>query len=238
MKHVVIALAALCAVGTCVTQANAAVILDQLPADVNGQIFPVSQFFDAGSASFNTGVIDDFSVGSATTLTSVSAALLGFGGFTSSSYSAISSYTVEIYSSVAAAAASLTGNVASVTLSPGAVTLTKPYTDNLAALVDIPVDIVLAAGSYWVAVIPSLSFQSTNGAEIGIVDSGSGNSSQVNPAGGFGFTGNINALGAAAAYRIEGDATVTDAPEPASFTLLGVGLLGLGMLRRRGGSST
>jgi PEP-CTERM motif len=222
-----------------VSSARADIIMDQIgpnPTFVQGMTAHTSQIFEAGLATFNIAVIDNFSItGGAKTLTEVDAAVVGFGGFTAASYAAITAWNVEIYSSVAAAAGNLTGNVAAFSVAPGAVTVTKPFgTDALSALAAVPINVTLGNGTYYVAVTPVLNFGSSQ-ATIGVYEStfagtpSDSNAFQVNPAGGFGFPGNQTALNVNAAYRIIGTAAV---PEPSVTVLASAGLAGVFFARR------
>jgi hypothetical protein len=221
--------------------ANADVVMDQIgPTSAfvtPGTVF-ASQSFEAAFAGFRVGVIDDFTIGATTKLTEVDAALAGFNGFTAASYGAITAWDVQFYTSVAAAAASLTGNAASQIVAPGAVTLTTPFlaADPRSALATIPINVTLNPGKYWVAVIPELAF-GTNGAQIGVYSSNyvaggpnGSNAVQVNPGGGFGFPGNQSALGINAAYRLIGTAAAV--PEPSLPVLASVGLVAAFIARR------
>jgi hypothetical protein len=234
-RHLVVAGAAALAAGSAVS-ARAAVVMDQIgssPSFFTGQDANLSQNFGGGFASDDTAVVDDFSVNGPTTLTNVSAALLGFNGFTS--YSLVTGYEVAIYSSPSAATSSLTGNVYDHTFTPASVSLTAPYSgDTESGLVSIPTNISIpAAGTYEIAVIVDNTF-SANG-EIGVYDTtglpgstpGGDNAFQANPGGGFAFSSNSLALGADAAYSI----TAAPVPEPTALFMLGIA--GLSLSRRR-----
>jgi hypothetical protein len=86
-----------------------------------------------------------------------------------------------------------------VTLPVTGVTFTTPYGAANTALVDIPVSINVLAGTYYVSVTPSLDFNA--GGEIGVIVTGTGDAYQVNPGGGFGLPGNINASSGNAGYE-------------------------------------
>ena len=162
----------------------------------------------------------------------------GFNGFTS--FSLLTGFDVNVYSTAAKANTSLTGDVYHATIPEALATITSPYTgDALSGLVSLPVTIPLtASGTYYISVLADGAF-GTDG-EVGVyVSSGlSGsnpgglNSFQENPAGGFGFGGVANPLDLDAAYRLTGVAV----PEPSTWTALlaGLGALGgLGFHRRR-----
>jgi hypothetical protein len=212
------------------SQAGLTTILDQIgpnPTYVEGQNANLSQILGAPNNKYNSAVIDNFSITTpGTTLTQVDAAVLGFGGFAAGDYQNVTALHVEIYSSVAAAAGSLTGDVYDFNATKADITLTAPYGDKFSALVDINVNVTLGVGTYYVAVIPALNFSDNGGAEIGVYDStfgGDSNAVQVNPNGGFGFTNNENALGTNAAYRIIGNVP-SAVPEPSSAIILSTGL--------------
>jgi hypothetical protein len=232
---IVFALAALSA------GASAQVLMDQIganPADLNG-VASASQDFETSNNGFDIGAIDDFTIASSKNIVKVEAVLFGFNGFTS--YSAVTNYRVEFYSSVAAGAGNLVGNVASQIVGPGSVTLNTTYVTGFPniALATIPVNVNLVAGTYWVGVIPVMDFTNaaggTNG-QLGIEQSifGAGfpngsNGFQVNPNGGFAFSGNQSALSQNLAYRL----TAAPVPEPMSMTAIAMGLGALAVRRRR-----
>jgi hypothetical protein len=213
------------------SRAGLTTILDQIgpnPTYVEGQNAYTDQIFGAPYNKDNIAVVDNFSIKTAgTTLTEVDAAVLGFAAFAAGDYSDITALHVEIYSSLAAAASSLTGDVFDFSATKADLTVTAPYgTDKFSALADISVNVTLGVGTYYLAVIPALSYSDTGGAEIGVYGStyaGDSNAYQVNPGGGFGFTNNENALGANAAYRILGTVPAV-VPEPSSMVVLSTGL--------------
>ena len=175
--------------------------------------------------TFDIATVDDFTISGITTITNVSAALLGFDGFTS--FSLLTGYDVNIYSSVAAANSSLTGDLDHLRIPSAFATVTTPFSgDAESGLVSLPVSIPLTAGTYYVSVVADGTF-STDG-EVGVYGStgltgskpGGVNAFQENPAGGFGFTDPM-ALGVDAAYRLTGTTTV---PEPSTWALLLGGL--------------
>jgi hypothetical protein len=128
---------------------------------------------------------------------------------------------------VVAAASSLTGNIANISIAEADINATDPYgTDKFSALAQIGVNVTLGVGTYYLAVIPALNFNNNNGAEIGIYNStfgGDSNAIEVNPGGGFGFTNNQSALNSNAAYRIIGNVPAV-VPEPSSVLMLSTGL--------------
>jgi PEP-CTERM motif len=213
------------------SRAGLTTILDQIgpnPSDLLSGTPYTSQIFGAPFTRDNLAVIDNFSITSpGTTLTQVDAAIVGIDGFTSGDFNDVTALHVEIYSSVAAAASSLTGDVYDFSAPKADITLTTPYgSDQYSALAQINVNVTLGVGTYYLAVIPSLNYENTGGAEIGVYAStyaGDSNAYQVNPGGGFGFTDNTNALGVNAAYRILGNVPAV-VPEPSSLVMLSTGL--------------
>ncbi len=211
------------------------IVMDQIgsnPADTgSSQVIYASQDFETSFDTFDIGLIDDFN---SPGLPLVKIEFVGGIWNTGSpSWNNIQFYRVEFYSSVAAAASNLTGDVASVTVPTSAVSVdTSPYPNdpNLRALVSIPLpNVNVGTGQRWVAVIPRMDF-SPNG-QVGVATSayasanpGGNNMTHVNPGGGFGLPGNQQAYSFNAAYRINA------VPEPASVLAL---LAGLGLLAGR-----
>jgi hypothetical protein len=221
--------------------ASAQVVMDQIgpdPTATTGLATYASQQFEPANTNFNIAALDDFNLAAAGTVQRVEA-VLGF--FNGGSLPAITGYRVEFYSSVAAAAANLTGDQGSVTLAPGAVTVTPNFGVNIGQtpniLVSIPVaGVNLTAGTHWVSVIPIMNF--TGGGQVGVSRSMLGaslNAHQANPGGGFAFPGNFSQIdGDAATPGVQGinlAYRVTMVPAPGSLALLGLG--GLVATRRR-----
>jgi len=210
---------------------NAAVIFDQIDVFSETGTGFASQFFEPANAAFNIGAIDDFSVtGGNGSLTGVDAVVVGFGGFTS--LANVTSWTVQIYSSTAAAAGNLIGDVASV---GGLTAVSAAYGTGpnrfLISLNLIGSGVNLANGNYWIAVIPNMPFGG-GGGQLGQVvsatNAGPGpalNGVQANPGGGFGFVGGLSASNNNFALRISA------VPAPGAIALLG--LAGLVSRRRR-----
>lgn len=230
MNRFISALAFAAVVGS----AQAVVVMDHIggnPLDMTGTI-NASQDFETANNAFDVAVLDDFTLGSASILTSVEAFMGGWNGFTS--FNNVLNYRVEIYSSIAAAGTNLTGNAGSQTVAPGSVTVNTAYTTLAATgLITIPVNINLAAGTYWVAVIGQMNF--TGGGQMGVAVSnfaganpGGSNAAQANPGGGFAF-GPTQPLPSNAAYRINANPV----PEPGTMIALGLGASALLARRRR-----
>lgn len=201
--------------------------------------------------TFSSAGIDSFTLGAKSHLTSIQAALIEinqndasysvpphFGGFDQTQ-----GYQVNIYSSAAAAAGNLTGDVYSKSFAPtdpffaGSLTIAPgagfaPFSA-ASTLATFGIDATLAAGTYWLGVI-SINDPDIVGQEsIFIGTSGPGTAKLANPGGGwgvaFGMPGTLFDVGGKAGYAVSG--TV---PEPASWALLigGFGLVGNAMRRR------
>ncbi|HRQ76256.1 MAG TPA: hypothetical protein PK098_10095 [Phycisphaerales bacterium] len=218
--------------GTC----SANIIFDQIGAvpPLDGVAF-ASQIFEPANAAFNIAALDDFTVsGGKGSITTVEAIMRGFGGFTS--INNVTGWSVEIYSSVAAAGASLTGNAGSAFLTSATI-VNLGGTFNFHITLDVTgLGLNLADGDYWIAVIPHLAF-SGGGGQLGVsgstIEDGPGagpNAHQANPGGGFGFGPTTQILSGGApqnlAYRI------TAVPAPGALALLGIAGL-CGVRRRR-----
>ncbi len=185
--------------------------------------------------------VDNFNAPTAFTVTNVSAALLATNG--STSYNTVTGYEVNIYSSLAAANASVNGDVFHGVLTPTQVALTRPFSgDANSALASLPVSFLLPhAGAFYVSVLADLA--SGIGGVIGVygrngrpgATPGDQNGYLENPGGGFGLPGNQQAGNADFAYRISGVAVASAVPEPATYVLMvaGLGVFGLVAAGRR-----
>lgn len=229
-------IAVLCLAAAVSSFASAVVIMDQIganPADVSGTSTGASQQFEPDFATYDIAVIDNFDVTGPTTITSVDAFMGGWNGFTS--FTAIEFYRVEIFSSVAAAGSSLTGDVGSQSVSSGSATVNTAYTGEAnSALVTLPVSIVINnPGTYYLGVMGRLNF--SGGGQVGIRTSnyagafpGGTDAYQANPGLGFG-QGSTFAYANMPAYRIEGSVV----PEPTTMAGLGLALVALARRRRK-----
>lgn len=185
------------------------VLMDQIG---DGTAFPgtnayASQIFEPANSAYNSAVVDDFSVSSAVSITRIDAVLLGWNGF--SSFGNIRGYQVNLYSSLAAGQANLTGDVASVYVSAGDTTLTTPFAgQSLQGLVSLPVNIAVGgSGTYFLGVSSLLDYSPGGQVGVALVNSapwglpGGVNAMMINPSAGFGAT--ITSPGAYdAAYRV------------------------------------
>ena len=187
----------------------------------------------------SAALVDAFSVPTTVTVTTVKAALTAIQQNPVSTFTGFGNaagYQVNIYSSLAAAAANLNGDVYSKTFAPGAVgfAATVPVPNDgfsiAASLATFAVDAHLTAGSYYASVI---GIDNPDDDEsIGVATGGTGTAALVNPGGDFGIPGNTLLTGQAAGYAISG--TV---PEPATWALLigGFGFVGGALRQRRAG---
>lgn len=224
------------------SSASAVTVMDQIgPLDGSNLAGSAhaSQDFEPANDTYDIAAIDDFFVSGAMRITQVAAAMQSWNP--SGAYgSGVQHWRVEVYSASSAAAASLTGDVASATVLPGDVALTEPFVATHDLLVEIPVSLVLPGGGlYWVAVIPRLDFAGYG--QVGAYDAISGlpggaNAMQANPNGGFGFVDDLDSIGVNLAYRVEATPLGAPIPEPLTVAGLVMGIGGIGAyLRRRTG---
>jgi hypothetical protein len=221
-------------------RAHAAAIMDQIGtsgAFFTGDNAETSENF-SDFTTYDISMVDDFSISGATIITNASAAMLGFNGFTS--FSGLTGFDVNIYSSAAAANTSLTGDVYHATIPESLATITAPFSgDALSGLVSLPVTVALTtAGTYYVSILADGSFSGDG--EVGVYGTtglsgsnpGNVNAFQENPGGAFGFGGEPSPLGVDAAYRLTG----VSVHEPGTWAMMlgGFGALaGVRFLRRR-----
>ena len=203
-------------------------ILNQISGGISGNV-SASQMFEDDFSEYDVAAGDDFLVSTVPRITNVQAVIGGYNGYVGST--GITGYEVEIYSSQAAAGNSLTGDVFSESLSPAQVTVDDTtFTAEGGSLVTLPVDITLAPGTYYLAVLPDNSFEDDGQTGIfnSLSTSGGTNAFQANPGGGFGF-GATQTISPATdlAYAVYA------VPEPATCSLLGLAFAGVVFLRRR-----
>jgi hypothetical protein len=211
------------------------VVMDQIgnPAALIPVSATLSQMFEPANAALSSATVDDFTLSSATSLTSVQAAMLAFNPGLVTSFSSVTAWEIEIYSSQAAATTTIIGDIANVSIAPANVTITPGIvpSDVGSALITIPVSIALKAGTYQIAVIAQLN---KSVGEVGVYESSGGfpgglNGALTNPGGGLGLAGNIQQNGEDAAYRI----TAQSVPEPSAALMMSIGLgMSLVTLRR------
>ena len=216
---------------------RADVVLDQIAAAntyPRGASSKSGHFLEPQYNYFSAAVVDDFTV-SVTTLdlTSVSTILEAEGG-TFQSFGDIPGWEVAVYSSLAAAQNSLTGDVADVVVPAASATFTPGSNLNgdSNVLISLPINLVLpAAGTYYLGVMSRNPLDSTGWVNVYVFgNAGGGNAFSEAPGATNGVTS--TALGADAAYRLIGQAA--PAPEPSTWALLlsGSGLLWLVSRRR------
>lgn len=188
---------------------------ETLPAPTPSQIF--TDFPD-----FDCTVIEEFTVTSSQLrITQVSALFQALGGF--SAFQDVQGYFLNFYDDPALAAASLTGNVASLTLAAGSGASVTQVVDGSGAheygLVNLDLDVALpSAGKYWVGVSPIASssvagqflVQTSNSTQPQTADA-----RFANPAQGFG-NGALLLLGNHYAYSV----TAVPEPEVGAFSLI------------------
>ncbi len=208
--------------------ASADVIMDQIGTmdganTAGGTIHATQEFIDYGA--YSIVAMDDFSISEDMYLTSASMVLGGWNGYPGDP-SNVTGYTVNIYSSVAAAAGNLVGDVYSMYFTNDGWDANWTGGGHLVTL-DLGGG-PLAAGDYWLGITPLNHFAGGFG-QTGVYtsDIGDGSGHQANPGGGFGMPNNWQASGENYAYSLEGSAI----PAPAALALLG--LAGFAGRRRR-----
>lgn len=214
--------ATLCA--SVVATASADVIFDNIGnmdgSDMVAGSVHASQQFESNFAVYDIAAIEDFSFAGGT-LNSVSFVLGGWNGY--AGFGAVEGYTVNVYSSIAAAGGDLFGDVLSMTFSNAdASALWGGDLDHMT--IDLG-GVALGAGDYFFSVVPINAFGVNGQTGIGLSTIGGDNGWQANPGGGFGF--NTNPTGANYAYSLNGSVI----PGPAAFCLLGIA--GATIRRRR-----
>lgn len=216
---------------------SAAVVLNQI-GDVNTYLFDTapgptpSQIF-TDFPSYDCTVLEDFTLtGTELQITQVSVLFRAQGGFIS--FQQIQSYYLNFFSDPGLAATTLTGNVASFEITPGAGATVTQVIDGTGTyeygLVTLNVDIAMpSAGNYWVGVSPKTAvsagqFLLMNNGATGAVTPGNANGKLANPEQGFGGS-SLASTNLDYAFYING------IPEPATVTLWIIG--GCGWLCRR-----
>jgi len=202
------------------------VLMDQIGAadgsNLDGSI-GASQIFEDSFAGYSIAAIDDFTLDGDYNIDSVAFVLNGWNGYAGSA--AVIEYTVNIYSSIEAAGASLIGDVYSST---GSASGDGGWTGSGELMSMLTDGLTLGAGTYLLSVTPRNDFGSNGQTGIMTSDLGNANGYQANPNGGFGF-GPYQQTGANYAYGMSGSLV----PAPGALALLG--LAGLAGTRRRRG---
>ena len=209
------------------SSASGAILWDQLTTAVPTGVSLSSQQFEAAYAAYNNISIDDFTLGANSTITSVDFSFLYFNG-----PGPVANWRVEIFSSPAAAVAAgpaLVGDVFDSGFLPGG----QPAT-GAPAFLSLPVNIPLAAGSYWIGIQGVMDFAA--GGQIALQNQNPITGAEgffANPGGGFVVPGNgapFSVLNGGTAadviFRLNGEI-----PAPGAAALLGLG--GLIAARRR-----
>ena len=221
---------------------SAAALMDQIGPDASFQegrshnVNQISNFY-ASAPQYDVAVIDDFTLADEAVIDSVSAAL--FATDNDTGYSALTGLHVNIFSTQPAPSALHAGDVLSTTIATGSVAFTAPWTSNslsrLATIDLTALDLHLAAGTYWLSVV---AINNSFYTDIGVFTSSfagaidNRNNARRISSTGLWPGGQDFALNADAAYRIDGD-YVHAVPEPATWTLLLGGLIGVSACVRR-----
>jgi len=163
------------------------VILDQIGAE-DGSDLPfeafVSQDFTAPeNEDFDVAAVDDFVLGNPTTLSQVQAAIFGDPVTGFNDFDSIESYTIAVYDSPETAATDLSDTIVSVSFDEPDELKTTVFAG--VRIASFNVDITLAPGTYWIAVIPSNSFEDNGQTFVMGSELGDPNAQLANPGGGF-----------------------------------------------------
>lgn len=210
-------------------------LLQQLNPNAPALTSTNTQRFEFGRRGGNTMVVDDFTLTGTAQLTHIQTAFICSPN--SAAFAAITAWQVSIFSSAAAAAAvdyQMLGDVATVMVPAGSVLSSNfgAFSAQYASF-DIPLDLSLAAGHYYVATIPVLSFipGGFQTYQVYANTGGGGNGIYSNPGGEVGFAP-TSILGDAA-FNIYGN--VSAVPEPATWLAGGLAVLAAltGVRRRR-----
>ncbi len=219
--------------------AGGAVVLNQIgdvaaydfgvsPGPTLSQVFPDFPDFDCT-------VLEDFTItGSELRISHVSALFRAQAGFIT--FQDIQGYYLNFFSIPDLAATSLTGDVASIVISPGAGASVTPVADSSGTyeygLVSLNVDIPMpSAGNYWVGLslkssVTTDQFLLMHSGAVGVVTPGNANGRLANPGLGLG-AGALSGLNRDYAYAL------TTAPEPGSVMLSIIAACGWLCRRRR-----
>ena len=221
--------------------ANADVVLDQISlVEANNPTLYNSQDYETALDARDLNFIDDFTIGplhiNIDRVEAVFGIRRGPAGLPDSFWANVTGISVEFYSSVAAGAANLTGDLGSTLIPIGGVTRTNLGFVGITSMSLIDMSGAFAtlpgAGTYWMGIMAVMP-ATVNSDQIGPTNNGlnlgNQNGTFVNPAGGWGFPGNFSNFNVDISYRIHS----TPIPEPASLLALGIGVAALLARRRR-----
>lgn len=178
------------------------VMMDQIgPMDGTGVGTAITgcQDFEAAYDVYDIVTADNFT-GAGETISTLEMVLNGWNGFVDPS--SVTSYSANLYTSEAALALSLVGDITSEFIDLGNVTLSPDWLGS-GFLISANTTMVSNIGTQLVSLIPSNRF--ATGGQTGIVDSLIGDgvfSWQGNPGGGFGMPGNLQQTTSDSAYRL------------------------------------
>lgn len=238
-------LLALASIFVIAAAASATDYMDQIgtnPTDWSGNVTG-SQLFEAANAQYSIVTMDDFTIsGGSVNLATVQAAM-GMWNHAGQSWAAAGDFDVNVYSSPAAAAANLAGDIFHTVVAHASATIDSTYFAGqsqafLPVLVTLPVSITLDPGTYYIGVMVNNDFTANGQAGVLTTTTFAGNpgglnAAQANPGGGFALGGGANwapiSPASDAMYRLSG----APVPEPASMAVLGIGALALLRRRRR-----
>lgn len=216
--------------------ANADVVLNQISLVEADNVFLwTSQDFEPALDANDLNFIEDFTVDADhLNVTRVEAVfgLKSAAGLPDSFWANVTGIRVEFYSSIAAGAGNLTGDLGSTLIPIASVTRTNlGWAIGSMSLIDMTVNVTLpGAGTYWMGVMGVMPTDGVNnqlGPTSNETDPGNQNGTFVNPGGAWGFPGNSETRPEDISYRIHA------VPEPASMIALGIGAAALLARRRR-----
>ena len=137
-------------------------VIDQIGRDDGSTLIgpgsPANQYFEPAYSQYDIAALDDFTIGGGLTITSVEAVIGGFNGYVDTD--SITGYQVNIYSSPAAAGMNLVGDVFSQDFDTPTSSFVYPvmFGSGTSTNSQFDVNMELAAGTYWVSVIPTNVF--------------------------------------------------------------------------------
>jgi hypothetical protein len=193
------------ALGASTFASGQTVIMDQIGSmdgsDLSGGITGC-QDFEAAYDIYDIVTADSFT-GNSDTISMVEMVLNGWNGFTDPS--TVTAYTANIYTDENAAAASLTGDIATEYIDAADATQSPDWAGE-GFLISVDTSMTSGVGAQLIGLIPTNDF--ATGGQTGTQAStlGDGTAWQANPGGGFGMPGNMQQTTADAAYRVTSDA--------------------------------